>query len=135
MTDIPEWLRSFAEAVCDRVLPALPGGPEPEIACHCTFAEGVWELTLFLDRTEVVGGAADGAARTTPYFLDLHGLDGAFDAVERFAWQPVRLGEADDLGPHVAVEGAVGDHTVWLRFLSDVPRQFGGGRFSALYEG
>lgn len=134
MDDVPDWLRDLAGAVCDRLVPALGGSEPVPIACHTNFAEGVWEVTVFLDRTEIRGGAADGAAADTPFFLDLRGLADAFETVDRFAWQPVAIGEADDLGPHVALEGQIEGHTVWLRVLSTVPRMFGEGRFSALYD-
>ena len=131
MTDLPDWLRKLADAVGERMVPVDDATP---LGCHTAFAEGVWEVTMFSDRTEIVGGADDGATRPTRFFLDLTTLAECFDEVERFSWQPVSIGQADDLGPHVAVEGRVGGHTVWLRVLADAPRHFGTGRFAGLYD-
>lgn len=129
--DPPDWLLELADAVCRRIVPV--DTPTP-IGCHTKFVDGVWEMTVFTDRTEEFGGAHDGRTRATRFFLDLTGLTACFDRVERFAWQPVSIDETDDLGPHVAVEGVIAGHPVWLRVLSDTPRYFDAGRYADLYE-
>ena len=129
--DLPDWLKRLADEVAGRVVPVDDPAP---FGCHTNFAEGVWEITVFSDRTEVIGGAEDGKSRPTRFFLDMTTLGECFERVDRLAWQPVAIGQNDDIGPHIAVEGVVEGHTVWLRVLADMPRHFGSGRFAGLYD-
>ena len=65
--------------------------------------------------------------------MDLSGLESLFTEVESFSWQAHSLGEGDDLGPHLAVEGLVGKHRLWLRIVADAPPQFEPGRVANVY--
>ena len=82
------------------------------------------ELSLFYGRTEIVGGPHDGRTTSVPFWLDLHGLDGIFDLITEFAWQAAPLGDDDDLGPHIALEGVYDGHPVRIRLLAAAPARF-----------
>ncbi|MCA9070899.1 MAG: hypothetical protein KDA84_18345 [Planctomycetaceae bacterium] len=102
------------------------------IGCHYFHDEScdVWEVTLFISQTETVGGEYDGKRTSSRFSLDLSALESIFSEVSRFAWQALSMGEDDDLGPHVSLEGRVQKHNVWLRIVSEPPPQFEAGRIA-----
>ncbi|HET6426519.1 MAG TPA: hypothetical protein VFG20_22700 [Planctomycetaceae bacterium] len=118
MTNPPEWLGEFADRVAALVLAVDVLAP---VGCHFCFESGVWEVTLFAAKTEIVGGPRDGLQRPSRFCLDLAGLTALFTAISSFHWQAHSLGRRDDLGAHIAVEGEVAGHRVWLRVPARVP--------------
>ncbi len=128
MASPPEWIQELANRVAALMTPY--GLPAP-VACHFFHAhvpKNQWEVTLFTAKTETVGGSFDGGCTSTPMALDLEKLVGLFDEVESYHWQSLRLGQEDELGPHVSIEGYYEGHYVWLRVLSEAPERFGCGR-------
>lgn len=121
----PEWLNQMAKLVCDCI--DLPE-EAPPIGCHYHFNGDVWEVSLFMMSTEIVGGAYDGVKLSALFFLDLTRLQNVFDVVESAEWQPHRIDDTDDLGSHVAVMGQFQGRHVWLRILANSPDQFHPGR-------
>jgi hypothetical protein len=107
------------------------------IGCHYYHDEqhDVWEVSLFVSQTETLGGELDGKLTSGRFSVDLSGLQSLFSKVERFSWQAVSLGAGDDLGSHLAIEGRVGEENLWLRILSEPPRQFEAGRIADVYGG
>jgi hypothetical protein len=132
MTHAPDWLSETVNRVARQFRAADPLAP---IGCHFFHDEfhDVWEVTVFVSRTETLGGELDGKLTSSRFSVDLNGLETLFSEVHSQAWQAVSLGEDDDLGPHLAVEGLVGEHKVWLRILADAPRQFEAGRIADVY--
>jgi hypothetical protein len=53
------------------------------------------------------------------FALDLERLRAAFDRVDDFGWNALRLNDPD--GPYVWVEGDYRGHDIWLRVLSQAP--------------
>lgn len=129
MSSPPEWLATLADTAAAEMAAAEAISP---IGCHYYFndATGQWEVTLFASRTEVVGGENDGSVWHTPFSVDLLGLMTIFDEVTNCYWQALPLGEGDDLGPHVAIEGRYADCSVWLRILATSPARFESGRYA-----
>ena len=85
---------------------------------------GVWEVSLFYGKTEIVGGPRDGHRTDTSFWLDLAGLQRKFDSVDAFYWQSAALGSDDDFGPHIGIEGDIHGHAVRLRLLASAPPAF-----------
>lgn len=112
------WLATLAHEIAQRIRPVDPLAP---LGCHFAFHAGRWEITLFVSTTEVVGGQYDGEAFASAFQLDLTGIESLFDEVACLGWQPIELGEDDDLGPHIAVEGVYQGHSVWLRITAYPP--------------
>jgi hypothetical protein len=127
MTQPPEWLSALADLIAEAIIGV--DAPAP-LGCHFFHNESVdqWEITLFPGATEIVGGRHDGRVKPSPFALDLARLSWVLNDVERFHWQTHSLGDSDDLGPHVSLEGTYEDHNVWLRILAEAPEQFPIGR-------
>jgi hypothetical protein len=125
----PKWLNRLAQRVCECI--ELPEGAPP-VGCHHHFNGEHWEITLFIMSTEIVGGPHDGVKVSTRFFLDLSRLRVVLDSVESSEWQPHRIDETDDLGPHVALTGVFQGRRVWLRVLADSPDRFHPGRLANL---
>ncbi len=126
MGEKPEWLIRFVDDVC-KCLHAID--ENPPIGCHVTRTVDLWELTLFISPTEVIGGERDGERLPCLYVMDVLQLLPVFDVVETASWQPLPLGEQDDLRSHFAVVGEYEGHSIWLRILSEAPELIPPGRF------
>lgn len=118
MTTPPTWLAEFADRVAALVLPVDVQAP---VGCHFCCEAGVWEVTLFMAKTEILGGPRDGLQRPSRFCLNLAELTALFASVSSFHWQAHSLGRRDDLGAHVSVEGEVAGQRVWLRIPARVP--------------
>lgn len=127
----PLWLATLANEIARRIVPVDPLGP---IGCHYALHDAMWEVTLFVSTTEVVGGKHDGQAFASAFQLDLAGIELHFDSVSSVGWQPIELNDDDDLGPHVAVIGTREGHAVWLRVTAVPPRGFDSGRVMNLLD-
>jgi hypothetical protein len=108
----------------------------PPLGCHTYFDEelGQWEVTLFASRTEIIGGPEDGTLCDATFAVDLRDLLPLLDDVESFYWQANPLGDEDELGPHVAIEGAYRGQPVWLRIVAIAPDRFEAGRHVRIHE-
>jgi hypothetical protein len=123
----PEWLRELAGALAEHLVAAALPAPLGAHVQHTTDAEapqGVWELSIFYGKTDVVGGPQDGLQTDTPFWLDLAGVLKAFNRLDAIFWQSASLGPNDDLGPHVAIEGEYRGQAVRVRVLAAAPPQF-----------
>jgi hypothetical protein len=132
MTYPPAWLAETANRAARQFRSHEDLAP---VGCHSDHDElhDVWEVTLFVSRTEILGGERDGKPTRSRFSVDLSGLESLFMQVDSFSWQANSLGEADDLGPHLALEGRVGPHRLWLRIVADPPPHFEPGRVADVY--
>lgn len=122
----PDWISSLTGALTAHftatALPA-PMGAHVQRSKSET-PDGIWEVSVFYGKTEIIGGPQDGHRTDTSFWLDLTGLGGLFDQIDAFYWQAAQLGSGDDFGPHVGVEGVFRGHPVRVRLLAKAPAQF-----------
>jgi hypothetical protein len=121
MSEPAAWLKTLADAVAQSV--ALIDVTAP-FGCHFCFADGVWEVTLFAEAVEVVGGPKDGAIKLSRFGVHITEILALFQDVTSCTWQAQSMGEDDDLGPHLSVEGLYKGRQVWLRVLAEPPVHF-----------
>ncbi|MES2792121.1 MAG: hypothetical protein V4719_21070 [Planctomycetota bacterium] len=121
MSEPAAWLRVLADVVAKAIEPI---GPIAPLDCHYVQVDGFWEVTLFTEATEVLGGPEDGTVKQPRFAVRICEILDAFQSVISCTWQAHNIGENDDLGPHLAVEGTYKGRLVWLRVLSQAPRQF-----------
>jgi hypothetical protein len=133
MTRPPTWLEETTNRVAAQFRSADSLAPS---GCHFYHDElrDLWEVTIFVSRTETLGGEFDGKLTNSRFSVDLMGLEAILSEVHCFSWQAVSMGEEDDLGPHLALEGLVGEHKIWLRIVGHPPRQFEAGRIADVYD-
>lgn len=122
-----QWITDLAKQVLEEILPIDPLAP---VGCHhfLNLESGQHEITLFVSKTEVVGGADDGQLHDSRFCLDLNGLYGMFELVTDFHWQTARVNHEDELGAHIDVEGIYRGYPVWLRILAEAPERYDHGR-------
>ena len=85
----PPWLPLFVERVTSGVRAHDVLAP---LGCHFQNVAGIWEITVFASRTEIIGGSQDGRTRHSPFSIDVKHVIDAFTSVETVAWQALRLG-------------------------------------------
>ena len=83
---------------------------------------------LFLSRTEVYGGAADGKSVPGGLQIDVAAVSRAFDFAPAVYWQSEKFSSDDELGNHLSFEGVARGVQVWLRILQSAPEWAGPGR-------
>ena len=105
------------------------------LGCHVCEAEEAWEVTLFVSRTEVLGGEFDGEIVPGRFVADVVGILSVLDQVETCWWQPQSAGSDDDLGPHLSIEGRHAGHAVWVRVTSEQPMPIESGRVANVLNG
>lgn len=127
----PEWLKEMANSVAAELEPIDSMAP---LGCHYHNDGDHWEVTLFVARTEIVGGSKDGIQTASRFTMDLHRLHGLFDVVSEFYWQAQPLSDKDELGPHISLEGTFQGHTVCVRVVANAPRRYGPGRIANVYD-
>lgn len=130
MAEPPAWIVELADAITPHIYGEDCLAP---LGCHFHHHQGVWEISLFVSSTEIVGGPLDGARQPSRFRADLKGALTVFDYIDRFHWQAQSLGDDDDLGAHVTLEGQFRGHYVWLRLLASAPAQYQPGRFAHVY--
>ncbi|QDT62955.1 hypothetical protein V22_01530 [Calycomorphotria hydatis] len=124
---VPTWLEELAQAAAECIVSTDLSSP---IGCHYRENQlaDEWEVTLFLAKTEIVGGPGDGKKTDSNFWVDLAMLQPLMEDITAFGWQALPMGEDDEAGPHVAMSGNYQGHQVWLRILSTAPDRFEAGR-------
>src|SRR6185369_1527031 len=103
MVSPPEWLSQFVNAVAQHIHAHDLLSP---LGCHFHEHSGVWEVTLFASRTEIVGGPEDGRSPESNFNLNIGGVLPLFSRVDAIEWQAQSLGQNDELGPHLSISGS-----------------------------
>jgi hypothetical protein len=119
-TNPPAWLRWFVNDAVQGILDRQAAAP---IGCHFYHesTSDTWEVALFLSRTEVCGGPADGKRVPSGLQVDIVSVAAAFDAAPAVHWQAEKINDDDELGNHLSFEGMARGHSVWLRILQIAP--------------
>lgn len=123
MSQPPAWLSGLADVVAKAMEP-LASQELPSLGCHYAKFDGVWEITLFVESTEIIGGPDDGSIKQFPMGIRICEIMNVFQNVTECNWQSQSLGADDDLGPHLSVEGIYKGRMVWLRIPAHAPRQY-----------
>ena len=139
----PVWLPEFVDQVAELFEPFVDVG---RVGYECAPNTERWEISMFLGRTEVVGGKVDGEIRPVAFQFDLMRLESIFDRVEECHWNAFPAGTvADDADLHagersfVTVVGQYRENDVRLRLFSTPPadvtpglRQYADGSWEAV---
>jgi len=124
----PGWLRWLGNDVAK----IISGSRQETAPVGCHFfhdtVEDVWEMTLFVMATEVVGGPADGSHLPSYFQIDLNAVVSLFDSTPQLRWQASSYADDDQLGCHISLEGLARGREVWLRILQVPPEEFDPGR-------
>lgn len=123
----PAWLRWFVNDVIRGVIDRTVAAP---FGCHFFHDKeaDVWEVSLFVSRTEVFGGPADGKQVPSGLQIDISTVSAAFDSLPAMFWQAEPICDDDELGNHLSFEGTARGFSIWLRILQHAPEWIGPGR-------
>lgn len=121
----PKWLSDFVGQVTTHLHDHDLLSP---LGCHFQQVDNIWEITIFASRTEIVGGAQDGMMCHAGFNVDVKQIVELFATVESISWQSKSVGDFDELGSHISVEGVYQDQRVWLRVTAIAPERFEPGR-------
>ncbi len=123
----PSWLRWFVSDASKGILDQASIAP---LGCHFYHDAklNTWEISIFVSRTEVVGGPGDGRMIGSGLLVDVGAVIAAFDQLPSLHWQSEAVCDDDQLGNHISLEGIARGHQVWLRILHEAPAEFSPGR-------
>lgn len=79
----PDWLATLLDRLCDCIEP-IRG--EARVGYDLYFADPLWQIDLFLGRTEMVGGIMDGQSEYVNFTANIPGILSLFGKVERCEW-------------------------------------------------
>lgn len=125
MVSPPDWLSQFVNAVTGNIHAHDLLSP---LGCHFHEVKGVWEVTVFASRTEIIGGSEDGRLQHSSFNVNVAQLLTLFTKVDAVEWQSQPLGQFDELGAHLSIEGVHLTHRIWLRITATAPERFEAGR-------
>lgn len=80
---IPAWLTDFVQRAAELFVP-FSGVARPGFECRR--GEDRWEISIFLGKTESVGGPDDGAQAPVNFSYDIHGLTRVFEQLNAIRW-------------------------------------------------
>lgn len=112
----PQWIRLLV----DEISAALHLWVDAPLECHIGYDLDRWEITLFLNGEEFVGGVLDGRRSISPFTVDLLQLQRIIEVAE-ISWQAHAVDLHDDLRTHLSVIGIYRGERVWLRILANPP--------------
>ena len=123
---IPNWLEGFIDEISERF---EPFSGVARVGYECAFSEDVWELSVFLGETELIGGAEDGRMLPVNFRFDLTSITNQFELIESIHWNafpnsPVHVEVANDLS-FLTVNGLIDNEKVLLQIHSTPPNQIG----------
>lgn len=132
MATPPDWIATLVNSVISHIKSA---DLMPPVGCHYHYDSEakLWEVTIFPSDTRIVGGQYDGASVGSPFFMDLKNVFDFMENVTAVSFQSTQLGDHDEIGTHVSIEGECEGNEVWLRILARAPRQFQAGREVSVY--
>lgn len=123
----PPWLKWFVNDAVKGIVHRADSAP---IGCHFFHdtESDLWEVTLFVGRSEVVGGPWDGTVVPTGLEVDVTRVAAAFDIPPDISWQAEKVLADDELGPHISLCGICREQKIWFRILQNAPDWSGIGR-------
>jgi len=87
-TEDDDWLDELYDALVGCIEAHSPMGPP---GLRSWDEEGFWEISIYPTPVELVGGCHDGEVVVPGFSLDLQQLQGVFDSVVDFGWNPLGL--------------------------------------------
>lgn len=133
MSSPPRWLAEMANEITANLHATDLLSP---LGCHYhhDLDADQWEVSLFASTTHVIGGSLDGLKKRSGFFVDLRCVVQSFSEVRSCNWQSGPMGDRDEVGAHVAIDGDYDGRKIWLRILSSPPESIEHGREARVYK-
>ncbi len=117
----PAWMAKLLDRLCDHIEPVRG---EARVGYDLNFNDPLWEIDLFLGRTEIVGGSLDGCSDYVSFTADIPGILSLFSKVGSCEWLALPS-SLDTAAPQSAsglfVEGVWEQQTVRVALRSVPP--------------
>ncbi|HUQ69615.1 MAG TPA: hypothetical protein VM165_08835, partial [Planctomycetaceae bacterium] len=115
-TPEPDWLGDFVEGVSNAVEVSNGIG---RLGVRFGEEDGFWEIHLYPEPIELVGGAIDGTVVTPGIAVDVRQIEALFDHVDAVHWDTDGFNGTEP--PFLSVEGSYSGVTIWLRLSAEAP--------------
>ena len=123
----PVWLAEFVDQIAELFEPYIDMG---RVGYECAPSSERWEISMFLGRTEVVGGKVDGQVRAVAFQFDVSRLETIFDRIDECRWSAFPVGAmAEEAEPSsgerssLVVLGRYRENAVRLRVYCTPPTE------------
>jgi hypothetical protein len=81
--------------------------------------EGFWEIQVYAEPIELVGGAADGAIVSPGFSVDVRQIESLFERVDAVYWNTHGFHGSEP--PFLSIEGVYAGVEMWLRVSAAAP--------------
>lgn len=123
----PAWIAKLIDEIAELFEPFTDVG---RVGFECSLGEDRWEVSMYLGKTELVGGKSDGEMQHLDFQFDLLKMTKYFDHIETLRWNAFPSGSDINDGPEcsfVSIEGKYEDNSLMLRIFCTPPEQAGPG--------
>ena len=120
----PDWLTDLINETAELFEPVTGVA---RVGFDCQLAECVWEVRMYLGRTESVGGHNDGMFAHTDFCFDLSRLLVRFDSVDELVWTALPQAGCAAAPGQVMIAGTIDSSALRLELSSVPPDEAGPG--------
>ncbi len=115
----PQWLTDLIGQLSELF---DPRDDVARVGFDCRLTEEAWELSLFLGRTEIVGGPEDGQTRLANFRLDLRALMDNFRSIDQMQWHAnPHCEEGEEHASYLQITGSIDEEPLNLRIFDAPP--------------
>lgn len=123
----PQWVTQFIDTVADCFEPLADVG---RVGFFTQPDDNGWLVTMYLGRTEIVGGKEDGTRRPMSFHFDLQAMASCFSQLTALRWTAcpdVPASGSDDPGSVLRAEGLIDGKPLRLIVTAVPPETAGPG--------
>jgi len=121
----PQWVTRLIDTLSEFFEP-IEG--VARVGFDCRLNEDQWEISLYLGRTEVVGGPQDGCSEPVDFSIDLRGVTQVLENYEILEWTVIHTRNEEGVNlPHslLRIETTWEGNPITILLVSHAPHEAG----------
>lgn len=123
----PPWLTELIDEVAELFEPFTDVG---RVGFECSLANARWDVSMYLGKTESVGGKDDGEVQHVDFQFDILKVQQQFSRIDSLRWNAFPGGREEAESTEcsfVSIDGLRGENALRLRIFCTPPVQAGPG--------
>jgi len=120
----PVWVSEFIEKIADCFEPLADVG---RVGFFSRPTDDGWAVTMYLGRTEIVGGKEDGTKRPMNFHFDIHAMSNCFTEMTLMRWTACPEASGSEDASALRIEGLIDEQPLCLIVTAVPPESIGPG--------